>query len=197
MFLNDRLAPTATYGFSGGPTFRTRIRSLRNQRERRNAEWMLARHVYSLPFQNIDEAALKELRRMFYAARGKLHTFRLRDPNDYQATNEPFGNADGVRTAFQLSKRSVADGLIYDRVVTLPVNAVITVNGAASAPTVNTTTGQVIFATAPASGVLRWSGQFDVKVRFDQDELPFSLDTRSHGVARSNGSINLIEVFDD
>lgn len=186
MFIDDTIAQCAAYGFSGGPMFNTRITALRNARERRNAEWARARHVYSAPYLNIPAGGIAEVRRMFYACRGRLHCFRFRDPLDFTAVAEPFGVGDGVRKVFQLSKRATADGVTYDRVIALPVDPVI-----AGDPDVDFETGAVTYETAPL-GLLTWSGQFDVKVRFDQDDMPFSLDNPN----AHNGSVNLIEVFD-
>ena len=58
--------------------------------------------------------------------------------------------------------------------------------------TVNTTTGVVTFATAPAGGVIVRAGfEFDVPVRFDTDTLDVTLDFERLG---SITSIPLIEV---
>lgn len=198
MFLDDTIAACATYGFTGGPMFKTRVIALANQRERRNADWDIARHFYSAPYQNLDADGMREVRRMFYAARGRLHTFRLTDPNDHTATDEPFGTGDGVTTVFQLSKRSESDGIEYNRRVTLPVAAIVEANGVVVAPTINASTGAVVFSSAPAEGaLLTWSGEFDVQVRFDQDELPFSLDSRRGASFAGNGTVNLLESLDD
>ena len=58
--------------------------------------------------------------------------------------------------------------------------------------TVNTTTGVVTFAAAPALGVAITAGfEFDVPVRFDTDSLDVTLDFERLG---SITSIPLIEV---
>ena len=60
----------------------------------------------------------------------------------------------------------------------------------------NLRTGVLTFTAAPANGaVLRWSGTFDVWVRFTDDYLPFSIDDRDASLEyRVNGSVGLIEV---
>lgn len=193
MFIDDTIAQCSAYGFVGGPTFNTRVTTLRNARERRNAEWANARHSYSANYLNIPRGGTAEVRRMFYVCRGRLNCFRFRDPMDFTALDAQFGVGNGVATVFQLSKPSTADGLTYNRRVALPVGAVVLVNGVSAPHSVNVETGEVTFTTPPGIGaVLTWSGEFDVKVRFDQDDLPFSIDN----VNAHNGSINLIEVFD-
>ena len=58
--------------------------------------------------------------------------------------------------------------------------------------TVNTTTGLVTFAAAPAPGIAITAGfEFDVPVRFDTDTLDITLDFERLG---SITSIPLIEV---
>ena len=42
--------------------------------------------------------------------------------------------------------------------------------------------------------ILRWSGSFSVWVRFDNDRLPFSIDSRSGGDFVVNGSVDLLEM---
>ncbi len=199
MFIDATIDQCAAFGFTGGPSFRTNIAELRSWREKRNADIDMARHNYTAPYLNISDAGWREIRRMFYVCRGKLHSFRLRDPNDYIATQELFGIGDGVTARFHLSNLSEADGVTYSRLVQLPVDAIIFSAGVEVFPTIDIETGEVDFgATPPALGAaLTWSGTFDVKVRFDQDELPFSLDNRGIDGFAHNGSVNLIEVFDE
>jgi uncharacterized protein (TIGR02217 family) len=197
MFIDDTIDECAAFGFTGGPTFRTNIAELRSWREKRNADVDMARHEYSAPYQNISQEGWREIRRMFFVCRGKLHSFRLRDPNDYQADQELFGIGDGVTSTFQLSNLSEADGVTYSRLVQLPVNPTIYVDGVEVAASVDLHTGEVEFGSnVPLLGeALTWSGFFDIKVRFDQDSLPFSLDSRRGEGFALNGSINLIEDF--
>jgi uncharacterized protein (TIGR02217 family) len=199
MFIDDTIDQCAAYGFTGGPTFRTNIAEMRSWREKRNADVDMARHEYSAPYQNIDQDGWREIRRMFFVCRGKVNSFRLRDPNDFQASNELFGIGDGTTHLFQLSNLSEADGVTYSRLVQLPVNPVIYVDGIESAAAVDLQTGEVDFGSSiPEVGAaLTWSGEFDVKVRFDQDSLPFSLDSRRGDGFAMNGTVNIIETFDE
>lgn len=198
MFIDDTIDQCAAYGFTGGPSFRTNIAELRSWREKRNADVDMARHSYTAPYSNISDDGWREIRRMFYVCRGRLHSFRLRDPNDYIATNELFGIGDGVTARFQLSNLSEADGVTYSRLVQLPVNPHVFADGVEDFPSIDLTTGEVDFGSNPPAigAALTWSGLFDIKVRFDQDELPFSLDSRRGAGFAHNGQVNLIEDFD-
>jgi hypothetical protein len=182
MFIDDTINQCAAYGWVGGPTFRTNLVEMRSWREKRNADVDMARHEYSAPYQNIDQEGWREIRRMFFVCRGKVNSFRWRDPNDFQASNELFGIGDGTTHLFQLSK-----------------NPVIYVDGIESAAAVDLQTGEVDFGSSiPEVGAaLTWSGEFDVKVRFDQDSLPFSLDSRRGDGFAMNGTVNIIETFDE
>lgn len=195
MHLDAYLAPCPGYGWEGSPRFRTLITELQNGDEYRNAEWMEARHEFSAPFLNIRKDAYREIKRMFMVCRAMAYAFRFRDELDYQAANEEFAVANGTDDEFQLAKISVADSVEYVRnvyAIALGTTPTITINGVpTTAFTINFRTGRVLFDSPPAaSAILRWSGEFDIWVRFTTDSIPFTLD---HPDA-TNGSVGLFEV---
>ena len=190
-YLDAYLQPCPGYGWNGGPEFNTRIVEMASGRERRNADWAQARHRYSAPFENIRKDAYRLIKQMHLVCRGQLHCFRFRDELDYQASNEVFGVGDGVETVFPLRKISTIDGVSYERFVYAILSAAITANGAPVTPTIDMDRGTVTFAAPPTAGhVLRWTGEFDIWVRFNQDYLPFSLDNWD----ATNGTVDLLEV---
>jgi uncharacterized protein (TIGR02217 family) len=198
MFINAELDICPSYGWQGGPSFNTRIITTQAWIERRNANNIECRHTYSLPLQNIrDDVYLTELKQMFLAARGMLHSFMVKDYSDFEANAEVFMQGDGTTKVFQLSKTSTFGVASYVRVITKPVGTiVITLNGVTTAATVDLLTGLVTFASAPTLGVIgRWSGQFRVPVRFNSDALSSTIDNRNNGDYLMNGSVDLIEVF--
>lgn len=190
--LNAYLGVCPGFGWQGGPVFDTRIVTLQNGRERRNANWAQPRHRYTAPFLNISRDAYRELKRMFLLCRGQLHAFRFRDELDYKAEDEEFGIGDGTSVEFQLAKLSEDDGIAYLRnVYALTGTPAAMVNGSPVSATFDMDRGLVVFDAAPSNGsVLSWTGEFDIWVRFDQDELPGSLDNPD----ATNLSITLIEV---
>ena len=191
--LDAYLGPCPGYGWEGTPRFKTEIDELQNGDEYRNAEWIEARHSFAAPYQNISKAAYLEIKRMFYVCRGMLHAFRFRDQLDFEATDEAFAVADGTTAEFQLCKISSVDGFEYVRRVYALVGVpVVTVdNTPTSAFTVNLRTGRILFDAPPAAAsVLRWTGEFDVWVRFATDDIPFTLDNPD----ATNGAVSLIEV---
>ena len=94
-YLKAFVRPCATYGWTGGAEFKTRIVELANGRERRNADWQQPRHRYTIAFMNISREAYREIKSMQMVARGMTHAFLHRDALDFQAVNELFGVGDG------------------------------------------------------------------------------------------------------
>lgn len=190
-YLDAYINLAGTFGWQGGPSFSTRVTTLANGREVRESMWARVRHSFTVPFENLEVAQYREVKRMHLVCRGMAHGFRFRDELDYQAQNEVFGYGDGAATAFQLCKISAIDGLEYQRDCFAIVSAAVTVNGVAAAAAVDLRRGRVTFAAPPANdAVLRWTGEFDVWVRFNQDDLPFSL----ANLDACTGTIELIEL---
>lgn len=188
------------FGWVGGPVFSTRIVALKSGVERRNANNAYPRHSYTLPLNNIKSSAyLLELKHAFMAAMGSLYAFKAKDYNDFQLQDEPFGVGDGTTKVFYLQKAYYFGTQTFIRPITKPVAGIaITANHVAVAPTVDTQTGAVTFATAPLAGqTLRSTGEFRVPVRFTNDALSVTIDAKFQaGDYAINGSVDLMEVFE-
>lgn len=199
MFLDVEFDICPTFGWQGGPTFNTRVITLQSWQERRNANNIECRHSFSLPIQNINDAKyLQQLKQLFMACRGQLHSFKVKDYSDFEAADEVFFEGDGVTKDFQLTKTSTWGLASYVRKITKPVDPItITVDGAVSSPTIDYSTGIVSYGSAPAIGEIgRWSGQFRIPVRFASDVLNTTIDNKNGaGDFYLNGSVELIEVF--
>ncbi len=197
-FLDVELDICPAYGWQGGPEFNTRVVGLRNSHERRNANAGIGRHRYLLPFLNIAQAAyLQEIHALFNAARGRLHSFKVKDHHDYAASGEPLGDAPAGTAAVQLIKTYAAGAESYVRTITKPIGgAIVYENGSPKSGALSTTTG-LFTPTDPwaSEAALTWSGEFRVPVRFNNDALMSSIDNvRGDGYA-INLSLELIEVF--
>lgn len=195
-YLDAYLEPCPGYGWQGGPSFQTQVVQMVSGRENRNAQHDNVRHQFSAPFQNITQSAYRNIKQMHLVCKGMLRAFKFRDELDFEATGESFGVGNGSRTVFQLCKISTIAGVSYQRnVYAIEGAPVIRVNGTITAATVDKDRGTVTFAAAPANGaVLSWTGLFAVWVRFNQDYLPFSIDS-GNGVDRfANGTVDLLEV---
>lgn len=200
MFIDAELDICPTFGWQGGPSFNTRVITTQAWMERRNANNIECRHNYSLPLQNIlDDDYLTQLKQIFMACRGQLHSFRVKDYSDFEADGEVFGEGDASTVAFQLSKTSTFGAASYLRTIVKPQlgTIIVTVNDAVTSVTIDYSTGIVLFAVAPAAGaILRWSGEFRIPVRFNSDVLNTTIDNKSKaGDFLINSSVDLIEVF--
>jgi uncharacterized protein (TIGR02217 family) len=187
------------YGWQGGPEFNTRVVTLRNGQERRNANWAQVRHRFVLPFQNIASADyLVELKAAFLSVLGQTHSFLVKDHSDFQAVAASLGNAPAGTTAVQLQKVSTFGAATYTRTITKPRSGTVTVYqaGVAKSGTYSTTTGLFTPSTAWTEGeALTADFEFYVPVRFASDLLPMTIDNRSGANYVMNGSIELVEVF--
>ena len=193
-YIRGYLETCEGFGWEGGPQFNTRVVTLANGFERRNGDWAEARRKFTIPFLNLSRERYLPILNMFYAAKGMLHCFLYRDPTDNEAIDELIGFGDGIRTDFQLSKLTVVDGFTYQRnVYAIPDDETIevTVDSIPTSVLVDKDRGLILFDAAPASNAeIRWSGIFDVWVRFNQDYLPFTLDNPN----AMNGQVELIEM---
>lgn len=187
-----RLPEGIERGSGFGPSFRNIIQEAISGNEQRFAQWTRCRGVGDLSYGLLksddplgDYAAILATWRAHF---GSLIPFRFRDWGDYTATDEVFGTGDGTTTAFQLVKTydpslillGTAGSLFYVRAITLLDGApMIEIDGVEKTVTTDYTissSGVVTFTSAPAATKqLTWSGQFDVPVRFDMDQLPVIL----------------------
>ena len=183
------------FGASGGPMRQTEIITLANGLEQRNTGQANSRRKYDAGVGIKSLSDMHLLVSFFEARRGQLYSFRFRDPVDYYADGL-IGTGDGQTTEFQLSKTYADSAGSWQRIITKPVAGSLTVALNAQSTTefsIDYNTGLLVFATAPASGVIvSASFEFDVPVRFDIAHLNTSLEAFGAG-----GLVNipLIEVL--
>ncbi len=174
-------------GSSGGPSRMTDIVTLRSGFEQRNSIWNHSRRRYNAGLGLQDIKNLYEAIEFFEARRGRLHGFRWKDWADYKSgdplsattTNDvQLGVGDGSETEFQLFKTYGDSAGSYTRTIRKPVAGTVKValNGSAQTEgadfSVDSTTGILTFTTPPGNAVVVTAGfEFDVPVRFDQDQI--------------------------
>ena len=204
-FHEIRFPDNISRGARGGPERRTQIVELASGEEERNASWANSRRRYDAAYGIRRADDLAAVVAFFEARNGRLYGFRWKDWGDYKsclpsgaasATDQEIGIGDGTTTVFQLVKAYSSGAQTWSRAITKPVAGSVSValDGVAQASgwSVDTTTGQITFITAPASGVIVTDGfEFDVPVRFDTDRLDVTHDLERLG---SITSIPLIEV---
>lgn len=206
-YLRAYIPTCEAYGWDGGPEQRTQIVTLRNGRERRNAQWIQPQHFFSVPFQNISQPQYAPIKQMHLNRRGRWGVFLYHDPSDPSADDDIFAVAEAGQTSFQLAKYSVIEGVSYRREIyalyrpnsdgsAQEVVPIITVDGTPTTDFVNDPDRGIVIFNTPMTGgeILHWSGLFSLWVRFDNDRLPFSIDNKSGGEFVMNGSVELLEM---
>ena len=194
MFNESRLLDRVAYGSEFGHEYKTRITELSNGVERRNADWQRALGRYSVRYQNLDEDHHNLVVAAHHACMGALIGFRLKDWSDYKADNEYFALGAGEPTTYQLKKTYALGSLSRVREIFKPVFGTVSVNadGLPVEFNLNYTTGKIVINAAEGA-VLTWSGEFDVPVRFSDDQMSFSIDSRSGGFIL-NSDVSLQEI---
>ena len=204
-FHEVRFPDDISRGARGGPRRNTQVVALASGDEERNASWANSRRAYDVAYGVRRADDLSAVVAFFEARNGRLHGFRFKDWSDYKsclpsgqptATDQAIGVGDGARTQFPLVKGYASGAQTWVRPITKPVagSVLIARNGVAAATgwSVDTTTGIVAFAAAPAAGVTVSAGfLFDVPVRFDTDQLDVTLDLERLGTIQS---IPILEV---
>ena len=184
-FIELRLLDRLAIGTQGGPTWSTRQVALASGIVRRNAQRSRPLYRFAILYQNLMPDQHRAVRDAFNACRGGAFGFRLRDPSDFEATAEAFAIGTGASQTVQLTKSYAWGPESVARPIRKPnAGVVITANGTPIAATVNTTTGMATF-TAPATHIIRWTGTFDVPVRFEADEQIWSFNRAAQSLVLS------------
>lgn len=193
-FIESRLLDCVAYGTQGGPTWVTRRIGLRSGIVRRNAQRSRPQYRFVVLYQNLSTADHANVIEAFNACRAGVYGFRIKDWSDFTATNEVIGTATGAEQIVQLAKLYEFGTQNVSRPIRKPVTGTVTLTdgGTPLAATIDYTTGMATF-TATLGNVVRWSGQFDVPVMFEQDELLFTASNRSQDGLRLTADISLIE----
>ena len=82
-----RFPESISIGSAGGPTFRTGVFEGNTGLEQRAAHWSRAKHIYDISLGIRDQDDMELVRDFFLVARGRRHSFRYRDWNDYTLTD--------------------------------------------------------------------------------------------------------------
>jgi uncharacterized protein (TIGR02217 family) len=193
-FVESRLLDCVSYGTQGGPTWSTRKVALRSGIVRRNAERSRPMYRYLLLYQNIEPVHYDAIIHAFNACLGGVFGFRLKDWSDYLAEDEYLTLGTGAEQTVQLYKLYAFGNINVSRPIRKPVSGTVTLtdDGSPLAAVVDYTTGEVTF-TASDGGVVRWSGEFDVPVMFEQDELLFQANNQGANGLIMTADMGLVE----
>ena len=186
-FHDVRFPVEVGYGAGGGPEFSTTVIGTASGFEQRNINWAEARGRYDAGLGVRSEADLATVTAFFRARRGRAFAFRFRDPFDFTsaapgaavtALDQRLGTGDGTRTTFSLVKH-YGETEPHTRRITRPVVGTVRValNGVELPDGWSLgALGEVQFEDAPPAGAAVTAGfEFDVAVRFGDDQLSVSL----------------------
>jgi uncharacterized protein (TIGR02217 family) len=199
--------PTAiAFHSTGGPERKTEIVTLGSGFEERNAVWANSRRRYDVGsgVKTLDD--LSSVIAFFEARLGRLYGFRFKDFADFKScapgagvspADQSIGTGDGATTTFQLTKTYASGPANWVRKIAKPVDGTVRVAVAGveqtAGITIDTTTGLITFASAPASGAAITAGyEFDCAARFDTDQLSINLASFAAGEIPS---IPIVEVL--
>lgn len=195
--------PTAiSFGSAGGPGYSTDVVVMNSGAESRNQNWSQARIKFDLAPAIKTQALLDTLITFFRVVKGRTHGFRFQDPFDYRV---PGGASSGVFVAigsdrYQMYVRYSNAAGTEDRLISKPVASTIVVKDPSGTTrtlttdyTLDSTTGIAtsVLAGSPSLVLATWTGQFDVPVRFDTDELRLRLANKA---VYDWGPIPIIEI---
>jgi uncharacterized protein (TIGR02217 family) len=193
-FIEQRLLDCVSYGTQGGPTFATVRVGLRSGVVRRSARRSRPMYRYTILYQALLPEHHTEVVRAFNACLGGAYGFRLKDWFDFAVANQPIGTGTGASQTLPLIKEYTFGAQTVQRRIRKPVAGTVSVtaNNTPIASTLNTATGEVTF-TATAGHIIRWSGQFDVPVMFENDELTLASVARSENGLVLAADVPLVE----
>lgn len=194
-FIESRLLDCVSYGTEGGPTWNTRRVNLRSGIIRRNANRSRPMYRFVILYQNLNPEDHESVIEAFNACRGGVFGFRLKDWSDYLAQNQLVATGTGAEQSVQLTKIYEFGTQNVSRPIRKIVSAFLTDDGSPLAATINLNTGVATF-TASVGGIVRWNGEFDVPVIFEDDELLFSAANRTSRGLALTADVRLTEDLD-
>jgi uncharacterized protein (TIGR02217 family) len=191
---NVRLPEQIERGAVGGPRFNTALVTLDGGYEQSQQNWEVPRRAWQIGYGVQSKEDYAEVLAFFMARRGRARGFRFKDWSDYDIVNQQIGIGDATEDQFQIYKRYDDTALPFDRPITQIVagSLTVTLNGTPTGSYALLSTGIIDFASPPGVGVvIRVSCEFDIPVRFDNDQMTVSLVWSEAG---SIPSIGIIEV---
>lgn len=167
----------------GGPAFMTEIVRSKNGFEQRNVSWSREAGVWDIGTGMKRRADLQEVVAFYYAGVGAAYGFRYKDYSDFNSTGQLIRTAAGGETTTPLIKTYTRGSRIFVRLIQKPLSTGFNLykNAAPFAGSLNTVTGVVTHAALAPGDILTADFEFDVPVRFDEDDLRVQLQTFDRG----------------
>jgi uncharacterized protein (TIGR02217 family) len=163
------------YGAVFGPRFSTAIAQQSNGLEQRRIMWNQPLVLANLARKDLTQTELNNIIAFHNTVKGSAIGFRLKDWSDYKGSCT-VGVGNGSYQTWQLFKVYSVGAVSVVRPITKPVqgSVTVTVNGVAANPALwnlNYATGLL---ETTLTGSIAVSYDFDVPVRFEQDQIDFT-----------------------
>lgn len=170
------------YGFEGGGAYSTDVTDLENGFDERDSAWAYPKHEYSASFGDIPDDRRDYIINVFHACRGKRHSFKFKDWNDFQITDQPLQVVPGTNAKIQLYKRyEFGPAYTIRPIQCLSTEELAPVihddNGDPVAGTFNLLTGEFTPVGLWGSGQYTLTCDFYVWVFFDADYNPMTINS--------------------
>ncbi|WP_444919315.1 DUF2460 domain-containing protein (plasmid) [Microbulbifer sp. CnH-101-G] len=194
-FVEQRLLDEVAYGSTFGHSYKTDIKELRNGVERRNSEWDYPLASGAVLFEKLQSGHHSLVMAAHHACRGSAIGFRFKDWSNYTASHEVIGFGTGEAATYRLSKTHIFGPLSATIPVYKPVVGTVTIyaNGQPIAHSLDYTSGRVQLS-ADAGAEITWSGEFDIPVRFESDDLQFSVDHKTAGGFMLSADVEVVQI---
>lgn len=184
---SPRMPEQLSFGAVGGPKFSTTVVVVGSGNEKRNAEWAMPLFHYDVSQSIKTQSDFALVDAHFMAVGGRRDGFRFKDYRDHTVAAGQGVVLGLSTTSFQLQKKYVFGSATALRNIKKPIAAGFVLKDGATTLTPTThytldaTTGIVTTTSARTAANLSWTGEFDVPVRFDVDELKAQIVNRVPG----------------
>lgn len=173
--IDDRLDEDIEAGAKMVPQYSTDIVTTDGGWEVRNSRWQYPRHRFNFNLMpnETDPSVIDAFVDIFNAAGGAFEEFLFTPFADYRGTDEAAVELTG--TTFQITKNYTRGGVTRQRKISRPKDGTVTVyvDGVeqVSGFTINYSTGVITFGSSKAGQAVTVDFQFDVLVRFMDDDF--------------------------
>lgn len=154
----------------GGPQFSTTVVTTAAGGEQRNINWSASRGRWEFGDRIVNRDELDALLDHFQEAAGKGNSFPFKDFADYRVKPGQ-GAAKLTPVGLKLVKLYGTGLTIRERIIVLPRDFEVRVDGEVREASVDPITGVLSIVGGADPALITWTGDFDVKVRFDTDQL--------------------------
>lgn len=188
MRINAILGEDVNYGFEGGPRYKTVISDTSNGMEDRASMWRWPKYEFRASYGYLQDDARDALNAFFQLAKGRFHSFMVKDWNDYTIVDQPLTvGAVGTTEAIQLYKSYTISGpyVRYRPIQAFKSCTIIGPDNLAVAGSYDLLAGTFTPSNAWVAGAHKISSaEFYTWVRFDDDYNPMTLEAPNATTAK-------------